>query len=396
MPTRWTSGVLLALLTAAPLAGQTPQHHPQGGPRHAPAAALTPPARVALPDAGATAPIQMASGRPVVEAMVNGRGPLRLLVETGSPITILTLRAARRIGLAPDSGMNRRLVRLDSVDVGQARLTGFNALVFDRLPGPVDGLLGLNAFADLLLTIDYPAGVLRLSNDSLPAPDGREVLRASRAGPFWSVELEVAGRRMPAVLDTQASSGFAVTPVMADSLRFATPPAVVGRARGPSVGDVERRVGRLDEDVMVGSTRFERPLVDIIPMPPMLAYPVLMGTRALQQFAFSLDQRHERARLARSSADPVPAPPPLRGFGFSAPHAEDGFRRIAHVMPGSPADTGGVKAGDEVVAADGKAAAGLTEAEFTALADLDRPVRFRLRRESAEREVTLAPVLQVR
>jgi len=90
MPTRWTSGVLLALLTAAPLAGQTPQHHPQGGPRHAPAAALTPPARVVLPDAGATAPIQMASGRPVVEAMVNGRGPLRLLVETGSPITILT------------------------------------------------------------------------------------------------------------------------------------------------------------------------------------------------------------------------------------------------------------------------------------------------------------------
>ena len=97
----------------------------------------------------------------------------------------------------------------------------------------------------------------------------------------------------------------------------------------------------------------------------------------------------------RSSADPVPAPPPLRGFGFSAPHAEDGVRRIAHVMPGSPADNEGVRAGDEVVIADGRPAVGLSEAEFTGLADLDRPVRFRLRRESAEREVTLAPVLQV-
>lgn len=391
MRTRWTSGLLLALLVAAPVAGQTPPHHPQGGPSHVHPAALTPPAGVLLPAGGATVPIAMASGRPVVQAMVNGRGPLRLLVETGSPVTILTRPAAQRIGLAPDGGADSRLVRLDSVGVGAARLTGFNAVIFERLPGPVDGLLGLNAFADLLLTLDYPKGILHLVNDSLPPADGREVLRASRAGPFWSVELELAGRRMPAVLDTQASSGFAVTPVMADSLRFATPPAVVGRARGPSVGDVERRVGH----VLVGSTRFERPLVDIIPMPPMLAYPVLIGTRALQQFAFSLDQRHGRARLVRSSADPVPAPPPLRGFGFSAPHAEDGVRRIAHVMPGSPADNEGVRAGDEVVIADGRPAVGLSEAEFTGLADLDRPVRFQLRRESVEREVTLAPVLQV-
>jgi hypothetical protein len=395
MRTRCTSGPFLALLAAAPLAGQTPQHHPQGGPSHVHPAALTPPAGVVLPAGGAAVPIAMSSGRPVVEAMVNGRGPLRLLVETGSPITILTMPAARRIGLAPDSGMNRRLIRLDSVAIGAARLTGFNAAVFDRLPGPVDGLLGLNAFADLLLTLDYPAGKLLLSRDSLPGADGHEVLRASRTGPFWSVELDLGGRRRLAILDTQASSGFAVTPAMADSLSFASPPAVVGRARGPSVGDVERRVGRLDGDVILGRTRFQRPFFDIIPMPPMLAYPVLIGTRVLQQFAFSLDQRQGLVRLARSAAGPVPAPPPLRGFGFSAPHAEDGARRIAHVLPGSPADSGGVKAGDEVVVADGKPAADLSEADFAALPDRDRPVRFRLRRERAEREVTLAPVVQV-
>jgi predicted aspartyl protease len=394
MRTRLLSA-LSTLAAAAAVSAQTPQHGPHHGPQHAPAAALSPPARVLLPAGGVSAPLHMESGRPVVEAIVNGRGPLRLLVETGSPITILTMPAARGLGLVPDSGMNRRLVRLDSVAVGAARLTGFNAAIFERLPGPVDGLLGLNAFADLLVTLDYPALTLHLANDSLPPPDGREILRASRAGPFWSVELDLAGHRIPAILDTQASSGFAVTPAMAESLAFERPPAVVGRARGPSVGDVERRVGRLDGDVMVGSTRFERPLLDIIRMPPMLDYPVLIGTRALQQFAFSLDQRQGLARLARRSTVPVAAPPPLRGFGFSAPHAEDGARRIAHVMPGSPADSGGVKPGDEVVVADGKPAVGLSEAEFTALADLDRPVRFRIRREGAEREVTLAPVLQV-
>ena len=128
----------------------------------------------------------------------------------------------------------------------------------------------------------------------------------------------------------------------------------------------------------------------------MLAHPVLMGTKALHQLAFSLDQRQGRVRLARRTPGPVPAPPSLRGFGLSAPHAEDGVRRIAHVLPGSPADKGGVKAGDEVVAADGGPAGELTEAQFTALADLGRPVRFRLRRAGAEREVSLAPVVQVR
>jgi predicted aspartyl protease len=392
---RWPSWLPLALIATVPVAGQTPRQAPHPGPVHAHPAALAPPAAVVLPAGGASVTIDMESGRPVVEAMVNGRGPLRLLVETGSPVTILTRPAAELVGLAPDGGANRRPVRLDSVNIGQTRLSGFHAVVFDRLPGPVDGLLGLNAFADLLLTLDYPAGKLLLSRDALPAADGREVLRASRAGPFWSVELDLSGRRSLAILDTQASSGFAVTPPMADSLSFASPPAVVGRARGPSVGDVERRVGRLNGDVIVGSTRFQRPFFDIIPMPPMLAYPVLIGTRVLQQFVFSLDQRQGLVRLTRSAAGPVPAPPPLRGFGFSAPHAEDGARRIAHVLPGSPADNGGIKAGDEVVAADGRQAADLSEADFTALADRGRPVRFRLRRERVEREVTLAPVLQV-
>ena len=391
MRTRTSGLALVTLLTGAPVAAQTPQH----GPRHAHAAALTPPTRVLLPVGGARAAIGMESGRPVVKAMVNGRGPLNLLVETGSPVTILTLPGARKAGLVPDSGgANRRLVRLDSVAVGEARLTGFNAVVFDRLPGPVDGLLGLNAFADLLLTLDYPAGTLHLVDDSLPPADGCEILRATRAGPFWSIELDVAGRRMPAILDTQASSAFAVMPEAAESLPFAAPPAVVGRARGPSLGDVERRVGRLAGAIVVGATEFEQPLLDIIALPPMLAHPMLIGTRALQQFAFSLDQRNGRVRLARS-VGPVPAPPPLRGFGFTAPHAEDGARRIAHVLPGSPAAQEGVKAGDEVVMADGRRAVELSEAGFTGLADQDRPVRFRLRRGGAEWEVTLAPVVQV-
>ncbi len=248
----------------------------------------------------------------------------------------------------------------------------------------MDGLLGLNAFADLLVTLDYPAATLRMATGSLPEADGREVLRLTRAGPFWSVELDLAGQQVAAILDTQASSAFAVTQAVAESLPFADPPPVVGRARGPSIGDVERRVPRLAGDVTLGGAVLERPLVDVIALPSMLTTPVLIGSRALRHFAVTLDQARGLVRFAPSTPGAIPAPTALRGFGMSAPHAHGGVRRVPHVLPGSPAAGEGLQAGDELVLADGRRAVELSEAELAGLADLQRPVGFRLRRDGID------------
>ena len=393
MPTRF---LLLVCAAVASPGGPLPAQSTRREPLHPPPDLALPPARSDVPAAGALVPLQMGSGRPAVEAMVNGRGPFRFLVETGSAATILTGQAARRLGLVRDtSSANHRMIRIDSLRIGAAKLAGVNVLLVERLPGLVDGLIGLNAFADLLVTLDYPASRLRLESGRLPEADGRYIVRATRAGPFWAVDLDLAGRRVPAILDTQASSAFAVTPALADSLGFAGAPVVVGRARGPSIGDVERRSARLAGDVRVGSAVLERPLVDIIALPPMLATPALIGSKALRHFAITLDQRQGLLRLARATPGPVAAPPPLRSFGMMAPHDQDGVRRVAHVLPDSPADRAQVRAGDELVWADGRRAVDLTEAELATLADRDRPVWFLLRRDGAEREVALMPVVQV-
>jgi hypothetical protein len=55
----------------------------------------------------------------------------------------------------------------------------------------VDGVLGLDAYENYLLTVDYLGARLSLSSDTLPEPDASEVLRAVRIGPFLGVELEV-------------------------------------------------------------------------------------------------------------------------------------------------------------------------------------------------------------
>ena len=55
------------------------------------------------------------------------------------------------------------------------------------------------------MTVDYLGARLPLSSDTLPQPDGREVLQAVRVEPFLGVELDVGGVKEIGVVDTQGS-----------------------------------------------------------------------------------------------------------------------------------------------------------------------------------------------
>jgi hypothetical protein len=71
--------------------------------------------------------------------------------------------------------------------------------------------------------VDYPAAQLVLARGTLPAPDGVEILRAVRVGPFVGVELDVGGVKEVGVVDTQGGIGFQALPEVADRLAFEKP-----------------------------------------------------------------------------------------------------------------------------------------------------------------------------
>ncbi len=260
-----------------------------------------PPDRYSMGPDSTSVPIELTEGgRAVVSVTLNGR-PYRLAVETGSPNTRLSTAAVRELGLKP-AGMRYEepAFGLDSVRIGDVLVRKLAVGSGDEVARlGVDGVLGLDAYADYLLTVDYPASRLVLARGSLPAPDGVEVLRAVRVGPFVGVELDVGGVKEIGVVDTQGGIGFQALPEVAGRLTFASPLQVVGRAAVGGGAPVEVRGARLQGDLKIGRHVFRQPRVAVHALPPDIPSKMTIGLGALRHFTLTLDQRSMRVRFAR-------------------------------------------------------------------------------------------------
>jgi len=73
----------------------------------------------------------------------------------------------------------------------------------------------------------------------------------------------------------------------------------------------------------------------------------VIGSRILENFAVTLDQKNSRVRFAREDTSPIVLPP-YRLVGFRLQREEEGFT-VWGVMAGSPAQRAGIKNGDVVV-----------------------------------------------
>ena len=254
----------------------------------------------ASPDS-TSVPIELTDGgRAVVAVTIEGK-PYRLAVETGSPNTRLSTAAVRDLGLKP-AGMRYEepAFHLDSIRIGEVVVRKLAVGSGDEVAQlGVDGVLGLDAYADYLLTVDYPGSRLVLSRGSLPRPDGVEVLRAVRVGPFVGVELDVGGVKEIGVVDTQGGIGFQALPEVAGRLAFAGPLRVVGRAVVGGGSPVEIRGARLKGDLKIGRHVFRQPRMAVHPLPPDIPSKMTIGLRALRHFRLTLDQRSMRVRFAR-------------------------------------------------------------------------------------------------
>jgi hypothetical protein len=259
-----------------------------------------------LPDS-TSVPLELTDGgRAIVAVALNGR-PYRLAVETGSPNVRITSAAVRDLGLR-EAGMEHGdpVFRLDSLRIGGILVRGLAVARGDEVARlGVDGVLGLDAYADYLLTLDYPGARLALSRDTLPEPDGREVLRAVRVGPFVGVALDVGGIEELGVVDTQGGIGFQAVPEVADRLVFESPLQVVGRAVVGGGEPVEVKRARLGSEIRIGRHAFVRPRMAVHRLPPEIPARMTVGPHALRHFAVALDQRSMRVRFTRTDPAPI-------------------------------------------------------------------------------------------
>lgn len=149
--------------------------------------------------------------------MINGRGPYRMVVDTGGSIMLaLDQTVADEIGLRSVAQASVRGVSgkeqtgqavLDELQIGNIRCTRVMTRIFDvhkSIMGAADGILGTGIFAAGRMTLDFAGGQL-VVGPSTPEPGpghAAEVRIASDAKLMAPVRIE--GRPGVALLDTGA------------------------------------------------------------------------------------------------------------------------------------------------------------------------------------------------
>jgi hypothetical protein len=162
--------MILATLASASLAAVA--LHPGRAPAGAgPDPQAAPPTKVEAGSPKATVPFSMLpSNHMLVRAMINGKGPYRLIFDLGAPITLLSNQASETSGVvkadAPKSFLfsMRGEAEVARLQVGDLTATKLPVIVFDHptlkalgevLGRPIDGIIGFTFFARYRTTIDY-------------------------------------------------------------------------------------------------------------------------------------------------------------------------------------------------------------------------------------------------
>jgi predicted aspartyl protease len=337
-----------------------------------------------------------------VDVMVNGRGPFRMLVDTGCSFTLVSPRLAAAVSAsasdpasAPFYGENGlgdpariRRVLLQTVDVGGARFEGVPACVstafdfFSKISGRrVDGTLGYPLFADLYVALDYPGRRLLLSQAwPIGIPPVRAELPVSEMAEVPFVPVRVQGRTVQVMIDTGANQDLELPDGWAPAMRWTDAPrpgflvAVVGEV-------ARERIGRLAGNLRLGAVRQAAPATEISNGPPAI------GVRLLENFCVVFHESEDRMWLCSTGSAPVPSPV-VYSVGLSLIPERSGWR-VAGVIPGSPAERAHLNPGQLVTRIEGRPARDWTRDQIQHWIDVHSKVALAVADSSGSRDVSL-------
>jgi hypothetical protein len=239
-----------------------------------------------------------------VKVNVNGRGPYRFVIDTGSAALLRVSPALARglslpqVGVVQEgdpSGKNPRqvpVVRVASVAIGRALFSGIEASVGSEL-GEIrpDGIIGLGLFARLTAAIDYRGRTLRLSHAALPVR-GRHVVGFTREQGVPQIKIRAADLELSVDIDT---GGPAVLTVPASTrLPFQRKPRVIGTGR-TATSEFTIRAAPLKGDLSVAGWTKRAPMIHIVDVFPLAS----LGSGFLRQYVVTFDTPNRRLALTR-------------------------------------------------------------------------------------------------
>lgn len=345
-------------------------------------AAQSPPAddaSVAGDSTAVTLPFELIDNRIFMDVRVNGRGPYRFILDSGSG-NLLNMRTARELGLGlfnrteiGGAGAERVPVwqaQVQRLDIGPITLARQSVMVLSLVPvtqaigfDRVDGLLGYELFRRFAVRIDYAAGRITFTRPrALRTPPAGTRVPFTLRGRVPKIEAVVDSVPGEFIVDTGDRSSLTIFRPFQNAHRTldAYPdhyealtgwgiggpiPATVVRARRVEVGGAVAR-GVLTRLPGEQSGEFNSP--DVAGS---------IGTGLLRRFRVTFDYPDGALWL-----EPTPAletPDPCDRAGLWLARATNDLE-VRHVVAGGPAAAAGLVVGDKIARVDGQDAVTLS------------------------------------
>jgi hypothetical protein len=149
-----------------------------------------------------------------LDVKVNGKGPYRVIFDTGAPMTVLNNKLAKAAGLPAGGGIFGGLpATVKSLKVGDLEAEKVSAVIMDhpllelmskeKDIGPIYGIVGFPFFARYKTTVDYKAKKLTFAPNGFDPPD---VLKEMES----AIEGLLSGKQPVKVLAPAAQWGLVV------------------------------------------------------------------------------------------------------------------------------------------------------------------------------------------
>lgn len=258
-------------------------------------------------------PMKFRDGEPVIEVTVNGQGPFLFAIDTGgqgelrADISLVEKLGLKKVGeviVGDPSGKNNQtndVVGIESLKIGDLEFHNLEAGTrdYNRRPGmKIDGILCFELFKDYLLTLDYPAKLVRIEQGNLPEANGKDILSFENPRGIPVVKLGVGNQTIDTHIDSgNANGGFVFPTERIEKLQLASEPRVVGTARTVS-NTFEIKEVKIKDSIRFGGFEYSEPTI-VYPGPsPKLAN---IGAKILQDFVLTFDQKNKRLKLAKTN-----------------------------------------------------------------------------------------------
>jgi hypothetical protein len=130
-----------------------------------------------------------------VQIKLNGKGPYRVIFDTGAPVMLLNTKIAKESGVigknmktplfSPFGTMGQ--AKIKTLEIGDLKAEDVPAVVMDhptvelisKFLGPIEGIVGFPFFARYKMTLDYQAKEMTFVPNGFEPPDIMETLTAT-------------------------------------------------------------------------------------------------------------------------------------------------------------------------------------------------------------------------